>query len=404
MYIEELIQFVTSTGQHLFNRFPTNSLGLNDYKILTSIAERLYYNQDRLTEKQAGLIIKLLKKNRDVIRPYVPKIDDHIDNPQWQHPFRIIPTVKKISIKKDVDSYIVAEFPFDQEIVEAFRKRNQEVHPVHSGAWNSEEKKWHFRLTETNINWLGNFLLPRDFEASEDFLKLFADVNDVINNFETYLPMLVQTDTGFEIKNAHAKIPQPETNNLAEALFWARDYGVTAWDDKIDDRINNELSTVVRRVLSSGLERPWFNSEEVKIDKFAELIKFGGPVLIIIPGGSELDSIIRWTEFVMSQGIRQDQMSVMFRLPNEQATFNSYVKQMNLNNPVDENTKVVFVSTKITKPLVKSGVKFKTVINLGYYNYLHFTMSAAVDNAQNLVYYSMKQPNNYKNKWQQHEL
>jgi hypothetical protein len=77
---------------------------------------------------------------------------------------------------------------------------------------------------------------------------------------------------------------------------------------------------------------------------------------------------------------------------------------MNLNNPVDENTKVVFVSTKITKPLVKSGVKFKTVINLGYYNYLHFTMSAAVDNAQNLVYYSMKQPNNYKNKWQQHEL
>lgn len=404
MYIEELIQFVTSTGQHLFNRFPTSSLGLNDYKILSSIAERLYYNQDRLTEKQAGLIIKLLKKNRDVIRPHVPAIDDHIDNPQWQHPFRIIPTVKKISIKKDGNTFIVAEFPFDQEVVEAFRKRNQEVHPVHAGAWNSEEKKWHFRLTETNINWLGNFLLSRDFEASDDFLKLFADVNGVINNFETYLPMLVQTDTGFEIKNAHAKVPQPNTTNLAEALFWARDYGITSWDDKIDNRINTELSTVVRRVLSSGLERPWFNSEEVDIDKFAELVKFGGPILVIIPGGSELESIIKWVEFVMSQGIRQDQMSVMFRLPNEQATFNSYVKQMNLNNPVDENTRVVFVSTKITKPLVKSGVKFKTVINLGYYNYLHFTMSAAVDNAQNLVYYSMKQPNNYKNKWQQHEL
>lgn len=404
MYIEELIQFVTSTGQHLFNRFPTQSLGLNDYKILTSIAERLYYNQDRLTEKQAGLIVKLLKKNRDVIRPYIPTIDDHINNPQWQHSFRIIPTVKKISIKKDVDSFIVAEFPFDQEVVETFRKRNQEIHPLHAGAWNSEEKKWQFKLTETNINWLGNFLLPRDFEASEDFLKLFADVKRVMNNFETHLPMLVQTATGFEIKNAHGKIPQPETNNLAEALFWARDYGINTWDDTIDDRINNELSSVVRRVLTCSLERPWFNSEEVKIDKFTDLIKFGGPVLIIIPGGSELDSIIRWTEFVMSLGVTQEQMSVMFRLPNEQATFNSYVKQMNLNNPVDENTKVVFVSTKITKPLVKSSVKFKTVINLGYYNYLHFTMSAAVDNAQNLVYYSMKQPNNYKNKWQQHEL
>ena len=161
---------------------------------------------------------------------------------------------------------------------------------------------------------------------------------------------------------------------------------------------------MTRGVLRSTNDRPWFNNTEVSIDKFTDLVKYSSPTLIIIPGGSELDSIIKWTEFVLSIGITQEEISVMFRLPNEQATFNSYVKQMNLNNPVDENTKVVFVSTKVTKPLVKSGVKFKTVINLGYYNYLHFTMSAAVDNAQNLVYYSMKQPNNYKNKWQQREL
>lgn len=404
MFIEELVQFVTSTGQHLFNCFPTASLGQNDFKILESIAERLYYNQDKLTERQARLIINILKKNRDAIYPFVPTIDDHINNPQWQHPFRVIPTYKKISIKKGSESIIVAEFPFDQEIVDAFRKRNQEVHPVHAGAWNSEERKWHFNLTETNISWLGNFLLPLRFTADDEFLTLFADVNKVINNVENHLPMIVQTPAGFEIKNAHPKVPQPNTDNLAEALFLARDYGVTSWDDGIDDRINNELSSVVRRVLASSSDRPWFNSEAVKIDKFADLIKFGGAALIIIPGGSELDSTIKWTEFVMSLGITQEEISVMFRLPNEHATFNSYVKQMNLNNPVNENTKVVFVSTKITKPLVKSGVKFKTVINLGYYNYLHFTMSAAVDNAQNLVYYSMKQPNNYKNKWQQHEL
>lgn len=404
MYIEDIVQIVTSTGQHMFNQFPTTLLGLNDYKILESIASRLYYNQDQLTEKQATLIIRLLEKNRDVIRPHVPTIDDHISNPQWQRPFRVIPAHKKITISNNGESRIKLEFPYDLEIVDSFRKRNQEVHPIHHGAWSSEGKVWQFSLTESNISWLGNFLIPRGFKADEDFLKLFADANSVISNVETYLPMLAEAPNGFEIKNAHPKVPQPTTSNLAEALFLARDYGITSWDDRINNRINKELSSVVRRVLSSGLERPWFNSNEVCIEKFADLIKFGGPVLIIIPGGSELDSTIKWTEFVMSLGITQEEMSVMFRLPNEQATFNSYVKQMNLNNPVDENTKVVFVSTKITKPLVKSGVKFKTVINLGYYNYLHFTMSAAVDNAQNLVYYSMKQPNNYKNKWQQHEL
>jgi hypothetical protein len=93
----------------------------------------------------------------------------------------------------------------------------------------------------------------------------------------------------------------------------------------------------------------------------------------------------------------------MFRLPNEQSAFNEYVRLAGLNNPVDENTRIVFVSTKITKPLIKSGVKFNTVINLGYYNYMHFTMSTVVDNARNLVYYSMKAPTK-NNKWQPQEL
>jgi hypothetical protein len=80
-----------------------------------------------------------------------------------------------------------------------------------------------------------------------------------------------------------------------------------------------------------------------------------------------------------------------------------FVKTENLNGPVTDSTKMVFVSTKITKPLVKSGVKFNTVINLGYYNYMHFTMSTIVDNARNLVYYSTKAPTIQK-RWQPHEL
>ena len=238
MYIEELIQFVTSTGQHMFNRFPTSSLGLNDYRILESIASRLYYNQDLLTEKQATLIIKLLKKNRDVIRPFVPTIDDHIDNPQWQHPFRIIPSTKKISVTEGSEACINLEFPFDQEVVETFRKRNQEVHPIHQGAWNNSNKCWRFNLTETNIEWLGSFLLPKGFEAEPRFSDLLAEVTGVVNSIEQHLPMLVQTSTGFELRNAHPKIPQPETTDLVEALFWARDYGINSWDDTIDDALS----------------------------------------------------------------------------------------------------------------------------------------------------------------------
>ena len=402
MYIEELIQFVTSSGQYLFNAFPTNVIGLNDYKILESIATRLYYNQDRLTEKQAILVVKLLKKNRDVIRPHLPSIDQLLENPQWQHPFRVIPTIKKISID---GAHILVEFPYEQDLVEALRGRNQDVHPIHAGAWDHEVRKWKFQLTETNIEWLGNFLLTKGFDADEKFQQLYAEVIDVIHNIENRLPMIVPTSSGFAIKNAHPKVPQPETNNLAEVLFWARDYGITTWDDSIGSRIKSELHPITYKILSAGVKRPWVNSLENGIEGFADALKYGGPVLIVIPGGSELESVVKWATFAASLGIKEENMSVMFRLPNEQADFNTYVRDSNLNNPVDENTKIVFVSTKITKPLVKSGIRFKTVINLGYYNYLHFSMSAEVDNAQNLVYYSMKEPNKYNtNKWQQHEL
>ena len=402
MYIEELIQFVTSSGQFLFNRFPTSSLGLNDYKILESISTRLYYNGDRLTEKQAVLVIKLLKKNRDAIRPHVPSIDQLLANPQWQHPFRIIPTVKKLSIE---GSSIFVEFPYEEELVQALRSRNQDVHPIHTGAWDHEAKKWKFQLTETNIEWLGNYLMPKGFEADDKFRELHADIMDVILNLEDRLPMVVQTPDGFAINNAHPKVPQPESTNLAEVLFWARDYGITTWDDSIGTRIKSELHPVTYKILSAGIKRPWINSLENGLEGFADTLKYGGPVLIIIPGGSELESVVKWTTFATLIGIKPEHISVMFRLPNEQADFNTYVRDMNLNSPIDENTQIVFVSTKITKPLVKSGIKFKTVINLGYYNYLHFSMSAEVDNAQNLVYYSMKEPNKYNsNKWQQHEL
>jgi hypothetical protein len=108
-------------------------------------------------------------------------------------------------------------------------------------------------------------------------------------------------------------------------------------------------------------------------------------------------------EFAYRLGIETKDMSVMFRLPNEQSDFNQFVKDHELNGPITDTTRIVFVSTKITKPLIKSGVKFNTVINLGYYNYMHFTMSTVVDNARNLVYYSTKAPTIQK-RWQPHEL
>lgn len=403
MYIEELIQFAVGAGPWLFKH--GSLISGHDHTILESMATQLAYNQGQLTEKQGTLALRILSKNRDKIVVQIPTLDSILKDPKWKFAFRVLPKNKKISIKtENAFSKILVEFPFEESIVEAFRKRNQEVHELHRGLWDHEAKKWAFSFTEINIDYLGSILLDKEFQADDEFIALYEQVKNVHMDIENILPMLVETSTGFEIKNAHPKIQQPTTKSLVEALFWARDYGITTWDDNVDARIKNELNSLTTSVISSsGKKHVWFDSTKVNIDYFTDLITHGGPALIIIPGGSGIETIREWNEFALRLNIKPEDMSVMFRLPNEQSEFNIYVKEQNLNNPISENTKLVFVSTKITKPLIKSGIKFGTVINLGYYQYMHFSMSTVVENAQNLVYYSMKEPAQNK-KWQPQEL
>ena len=399
MHIEDLIQFATGSGPWLFKH--ESYITGHDSTILASLADQIIYNSNHLTEKQGNLAVRLLGKYRTELRSSVPTIDDDLDNPKWKYPFRVLPKAKSLTIE---NNRIYVEFPFETDIVEVFRKRNSEVHDLHKGVWDVEIKKWSFGFTETNIEWLGSVLINRGFQLDPKFVELLRATTEVFNDIENHLPMLVETDNGFGLKNTHKNIPQPQTTNLVEALFWAREYGITVWDDGIDQRINNELHPVTKTILSvSNRKHPWIDSSIHSIDTFTDLLTYGGPAMVIIPGGSELEQVKSWSKFAYSLGIRSEDMSVMFRLPNDQSDFNKFVKEKELNTPVTDSTKIVFVSTKITKPLIKSGVKFNTVINLGYYNYMHFSMSTVVDNARNLVYYSMKTP--AKNtRWQPHEL
>jgi hypothetical protein len=410
MYIEDLIQFATGSGPYLFKSSVSIS-DPRDFNVLSSMGDQLLYNGNQLTEKQGLLAVRLLNKYRNELRPFVATLDDDLDNPRWKNSFRVLPKHKTIKIgihnqasKLHHGKCILVEFPYDNDLVEAFRTRNTGLHELHKGSWDSNIKKWVFALTETNIEWLGNILLTKEFQPDTEFSELHQRVVDTLADLESHIPMIVSSNGSYILKNTHKSVPDIETDNLTEALFLAREYGITTWDNTVDVQIDNNLHPVTKTILSiSDKKHPWIDSNIHSVDVFKDLIRYGGPALVIVPGGSELELLDTWVKFTERQNIESKNLSVMFRLPNEQSAFNEYVRLAGLNNPVDENTRIVFVSTKITKPLIKSGVKFDTVINLGYYNYMHFTMSTVVDNARNLVYYSMKAPTK-NNKWQPQEL
>lgn len=412
MYIEDLIQ--SACGPFFWQmQSPSSNVSMSprDRDMLNSFYEQLYYRNSDLTEKQGKLAVSILKRNKDILRPHFPNIDLILDNPQWRNPFRVLSTVNKISIGV-VDSQnlnyknkksIIIEFPYNLELVDVLRKRNQDVHDLYKGHWDPNHKKWLFSLTEKNILWLGKNLLPKSFDADDQFLEYFKQVTEVCEQVENHAPMLSIQDGKYQIVNASSRIPQPETDDLVQALFFARLYGIVNWDDAIGKEVD-KLNPITRGVLAFNKKSyPWFNSEEIAIDNFVDLLQNASPALIVIPGGGELVELKKWHQFSKSLGIGSQEISVLFRLPNDRADFNKYVKDENLNNAVDENTKLVFVSTKIPKPLVKSDIKFDTVINLGYYNYVHFTMSTIINNATNLVYYSTKELSRDP-RWRRQEL
>ena len=114
------------------------------------------------------------------------------------------------------------------------------------------------------------------------------------------------------------------------------------------------------------------------------------PCLFVIPGGHELKKLSQAYEFLKMLGIPDEQQSVMFRLDsNIDKNFNNFVKETGLNSPITENTKVVFISSKIPKPVLKSNLKFNSVINMGFGG-VHYSIRDYVGNHENLVYYTEK--------------
>jgi len=403
MFIEDYILGIAGYGNWVFSSTTRNPLPTQDETFFESVAAQIS-NGTALTEKQGTLALKLIRNNVGRLNPKsFPDIINDLDNPQWKMPFRVLPVHKSITIQKHqkYGQAIFLEFPFDEKMVEHLRLWNKGS--TNKGQWDSAIRKWILTLREDNVLMVGDQILPYGFTADAEFTKLFDEINQIRNNMDLHLPMIVSDDSTFKICNHSLKIPQLETQDLIEALFTAREYGITTWDDVIEEVVTHEeFNPVTRGVLKylDGDSYLWFHSKDHAIEKFDELLTHGGPALIIVPGGSEYENVKQWSEFAQSIGITKEQQSVMFRLPNGEAELNTYVRNEGLNNPVTDHTRIVFVSTKIPKPLVKDGIRFPTVINLGFYHSMHFTMSTMIANARNLVYYSIKEPSKVK-RWLQ---
>ena len=383
MTIEDLITVLA-----LGYRFPLNKW---DSQLVYSFADQIGQGRG-FTEKQATLALKILKRHyMDLSNHLKTNIDQFLENPTYRYEFRQLNSTKKIDIVSDSQWGRVAkvQFPYNEDYVSQIRKSRDELNHA---VWDKDEKSWIFSVTEANIQFLINLAEKENFQVDEEFKKYVGQTTEVLQNIDLHVPMLMVKDNGLKFVNISKNIPELTTSNILEALFVARRYGISIWDETISNFLDSDMVTpMVREFLKTDPDENFhIDIKNTPISDLEIFVKYLGPTVVVIPGGSEMEKLQLAYDFLKSIDIDNTEMSVMFRLPSEtHKKFNDFVKENKLNSPITEKTKIVFISSKLPKPFVKSKVKFNCVINLGFGG-VHYSIKNFVENHENLIFYTEK--------------
>ena len=377
MHIEDLISIL------VYGRITLNSW---DQTVVYSFHDQISCGNG-LTEKQSILALRILKKSATALSAAIRQnVDPFLQSPTFRLPIRKISSEKRLSIveHETLGRVIKAVFPYNEKTVEQIRKNRD---TIGHAQWNKDEKCWIFALNEQSLQFLTDI---DTFDTDDTIKKLQDQIADIHKNIENYVPMLIIENLKPKLKNCDKNTPILDSNDLVSAIFEARKRGVCTWDETIDNFVeSDEINPLTRAFIKSdpGIKFG-VDSDVYCLDELSTVILNLLPVMVIIPGGDELDKMTIACKFFRELGIVNKDMSAMFRLPsNTHATFNEFVKFNELNSPISENTKVAFVSGKIPKPIFKSKIKFNCILNLGYNN-VHYTMHDFVKNHENSIMYS----------------
>lgn len=384
MTIEKLIFELVYKGYTLLNSY--------DSTLLNSFLDQINKNL-AFTEKQASLAVKILKKYKLGLKSICQQdIDAFLDNPSFNKPFRVIENVTKLSIVNHIDygRIIKCVFPYNETIIRKIREsKHQQMVPI----WDAEEKCWYLPLHEHYIQFIVETFVDEKIEKSEDLIDFIKQLSKIQENFESYIPILCKDhNSEYVIKNAPKNLPKIVADNDLSAIFEARKMGINVWHHDFEKLIeSNEVTLPVKTFLrqdpSLCIE---IDAQNHEIFELKDIVLNMQPTLFVIPGGSEMEKLGEAHNFCKDIGIDNEHISVMFRLPNEtDKKFNDFIKNNNLNNPLTEHTKIVIISTKVPKPVLKNNMQFQCIINLGQ-GHAHYNMKNFVTKHENVIFFLEK--------------
>ena len=376
MYIEDILGVLAI-------RLQTNP---HDSKFVDSFYDQICKGSG-LTEKQSVLALKIISKYVDKVNIIAnTDITPFITTPTYRLGIRTLTTVRHISVINVAEEkkLIKVQFPYDETLLQEIKK---EMKNFIQAEWVLDEKSWIFSLEDRAIGFFSNWLTGKNFTADEEFTSYVAQASLVTADFENHIPMLTFENKTAKLVNAFHGIPQLTSDNIVTALFESRRAGITIWDSDVDTAITeSSVNDVTKRFIKTDPSEPFsINLEENSIQDLKIILENLSPCIVMVPGGNELSKLESAMTLIKDTEIKNSEISVLFRLPKETGSdFNQYVRDNNLNSPISNTTKVIFLSGKIPKTLIESKIKINCVINYNFYN-IHYTLANFLKNHHNVI-------------------
>tara|TARA_Y200000002_G_scaffold200047_1_gene165039 strand:- start:2288 stop:3508 length:1221 start_codon:yes stop_codon:yes gene_type:complete len=343
-----------------------------DAGILKSIAKQLSKNIG-MTDRQYALVKRKLPTYKDQFDSKGVDLDTCIDN--LKIPLREIDRSHWLRILTyNEEDFLAIRFPFSKKIID----RIQELQSLQDIRHNTQKPQYkdhthYFTFTPKNVYSLVSIAnrFEQKFFIHEEIKTIYNDLKEYENNREDYVPGIFN----FEIKNLPEKailkleeeLGKPSAENLC--LYYDRHqlYGIKDFDKEVLEQSILKRSPFTQKIIKrkGPTMLVGMNNQPINdiIDSLFDLNRL--PILVVLDTKKAHDSLTIMHN-ALRNVIKNEDMSVLFRLDSTGKEFNEYIQQNKLNNQVAKNTKVVYISNnKLPKPLLKSGFIPNVVFSYG---------------------------------------
>ena len=365
MTYEDCIEVLAGLQNNIYSVQNKFNIENSDKSLLYSLA-RQSMRGIAYTDRQLDLV-------KDKLSLYFDQLDlgnVTIDDLNLRMPLRSINRDKVIKIIEESYGPIVRiRFPFSKKLIVEIEK----LKTISKGYRKFSTHEHDFDISELVVYNIVKIFGKKDFVIDKELIEYSSKVEKILDRKEDYAPGIYN----FQLKN----IPQTTIdfisntygNPNSENLYIFKDRRFTLGLDNFDVNVLKEnyknLTNLTTKIIDRTKSNVFVNSTNFRFDavvkSLLELERF--PLLVVLPEQEAYDYLL--TAYNGFRNIiNNEDCSVMFRLDNnsrEQESFNLFIKDKGLNNPVAENTKIVYISSsKITKPLVKSRFNAEAVLCL----------------------------------------